>query len=60
MGSTQPVTEMSTSVISWGRGDKGGQFLELTTLPPSYSDCLEILGDPTSWSPKGIARPVVG
>ena len=32
LGSTQPVTEMSTRKISWGRG---GRCVRLTTLPPS-------------------------
>jgi hypothetical protein len=35
LGSTQPVTEMSTRNISWGGGFKGG-------LPPSCADCLKI------------------
>jgi hypothetical protein len=25
-------------------------------LPPSRGDCLEILGAPKSWSPKGLQR----
>ena len=33
LGSTQPLTEMSTRSISWG---KGGRCVRLTTLPPSY------------------------
>ena len=32
LGSTQPLTEMSTRKISWG---KGGWCVRLTTLPPS-------------------------
>ena len=32
LGSTQPLTEMSTRCISWG---KGGRYLRLTTLPTS-------------------------
>ena len=32
LGSTQPVTEMSTRCVSWG---KGGRCVRLTTLPPS-------------------------
>ena len=32
LGSTQPLTEMSTSLFPWG---KGGRCLRLTTLPPS-------------------------
>jgi hypothetical protein len=39
LGSTQPLTEMST------RG-KGGRRVGLTTLPPSCADCLEI------WEPR--------
>ena len=31
LGSTQPLTEMSTRCISWG---KGGRCLRLTSLPP--------------------------
>jgi len=41
---TQPLTEMSTRDISWG--GKGGQCVELTTLPPSCAECLEI------WAPQ--------
>jgi len=32
LGSTQPLTEMSTRSVSWG---KGGRCVTLTTLPPS-------------------------
>ena len=32
LGSTQPLTEMSTRSISWGTG---GRCVRLTTLPPS-------------------------
>jgi len=32
LGSTQPLTEMSTRYTSWG---KGGRCVRLTTLPPS-------------------------
>jgi hypothetical protein len=32
LGSTQPLTEISTRCISWG---KGGLCVRLTTLPPS-------------------------
>ena len=34
---TQSVTEMSTRNISWG---KGGQFLGVTNIPPSFFDCF--------------------
>ena len=34
LGSSQPLTEMSTRSISWG---KGGRCVRLTTLPPTYA-----------------------
>jgi hypothetical protein len=37
--STQPLTEMSTGNVSWG---KGGRCVGLTTLPPTCAECLEI------------------
>jgi hypothetical protein len=39
LGLTQPLTEMSTRNVSWG---KGGRCVRLTTLPPSCAECLEI------------------
>jgi hypothetical protein len=35
LGSTQPLTEMSTRCISVFPGGKGGRCVRLTTLPPS-------------------------
>jgi len=58
LGSTQPLTEMSTIIFS---GGKDGQCVGLTTLPSSCADCLEI------WEPQppgtfractGIAMPL--
>ena len=43
LGSTQPLTEISTRNIYWG---KGGRCVRLTTLPSSRADCLEI------WEPQ--------
>jgi len=43
LGLTQPLTEMSTRNISWG---KGGRCVGLTILPPSNADCFEI------WEPQ--------
>jgi hypothetical protein len=43
LGTTQPLTEISTRNISWG---KGGRCVGLTTLPPSCADCLKI------WEPQ--------
>jgi hypothetical protein len=47
LASTQSLTEMSTGNISWG---KGGRCVELTTLPPSCTDCLKIWEPQTSGS----------
>ena len=44
LGSTQPLTEMSTRNISWG--GKGGRCVGLTILPPLCADSLEI------WEPQ--------
>ena len=44
LGSTQPLTEMSTGNISWGV--KAAGAYKLTTLPLSCADCLEI------WEPQ--------
>jgi len=41
LGLTQPLTEMSTRNISWGKGD---ECVGLTTLQPSCADCFEIWG----------------
>jgi hypothetical protein len=58
LGSTQPLTQMSTRSISWG--EKGGRCVGLTTLPPSCANCLEILTASTPWNPKGLSRSVMG
>jgi hypothetical protein len=39
---------------------KDGRCVGLTTLSSSCADCLEILGPPTSWSPRGLSRLVHG
>ena len=56
LGSTQPLTEMSTRCISWG---KGGSCVRLQTYhhPVLLSWNLETL---TSWNPLGHSRPVTG
>jgi hypothetical protein len=43
LGSTRPLTEMSTKNISSG---KGGRCVGLTTLPLPCADCLEL------WEPQ--------
>jgi hypothetical protein len=59
LGSTQPLTEMSTrgNLLAWG---KGGRYVGLITLPPSCADCLEVLGASTSSSPYGLSSPAMG
>jgi len=56
LGSTQPLTEMNTRSISWGKGDRG---VRLTTyhhpVPLSRN-----LGTLTSGNPLGLFRPVMG
>jgi len=43
--------------ILWG---KGGQYVGLTTLPPSCADPREILEASNSWSPKCLSKSVQG
>jgi hypothetical protein len=43
-----------------GGGVKGWRCVGLTSSPPSFADCLEILEVSTSWSPKALSRPVTG
>ena len=45
LGLTQPLTEMSTRTICWG---KGGRCVRLNNLPPSCVDYLEI------WEPEPV------
>jgi hypothetical protein len=52
LGSTDPLTEMSTRNISWG---KDGRRVGLTDLTPFLN-----LGASNSWNPQGLYRPVMG
>jgi len=53
--STQPLTEMSTSGISWGGGGvKGGRCVGLTTLPPPYADFVKVLRASNFWNAQGL------
>ena len=51
--STQPLTEMSTKSISWG---KGGRYVGLTTLPTSCADCHDVWEPQSSWKLQGLYR----
>jgi hypothetical protein len=56
--STHPLTKMSSRDISLS--GKVYRCMGLTILPFSCANCLVILGASTSWSPKGLPRPVMG
>jgi hypothetical protein len=50
LASTQPLTDM---------GVKAGQYIRLTTLPPSCADCLEIC-EPEALEPTGPVQACTG
>jgi hypothetical protein len=52
LGSTQPLTEMSTRNLHDGK--KNGRRVGLTALPPSMSRMSENVGASTSRNPKGL------
>jgi len=56
LGSTQPLTEMSTRSISWG---KGGRCVRLTTLPPSCAVVMKS-GNRNFLAPSGHLGPLMG
>jgi len=56
LGSTQPLTEMSTRNISWGVEQPVHTADNLTTLMCQLSWNL---GASTSWNPQGLSRPVI-
>jgi len=56
MGSIQPLTELSTKIISLGKGGRClRQKIYHHPVPLSYN-----LGTLTSWNPLGLSRPVMG
>ena len=60
LSSTQPLTKMSIRASTWGVEGKNCRCILLITLPPLCANCLEILGVSTSWSLKGLVKPVKG
>jgi hypothetical protein len=54
--STQPLTEISTRNISWG---KGGRCVGLTTLPLLCTDCIKIW-EPQPLEPSGPVKVCYG
>jgi hypothetical protein len=60
LGSTQPLTEMSTRNYPGG-GIKDGRRVRLTTLPPSVSRLSrENMGTSTSHNPMGLQSLFTG
>ena len=57
LGSTQPLTEMSTRNISWGYRRPVRRADNPTTFMCRLSWNL---GASTSWNPQGLSRPVMG
>jgi hypothetical protein len=58
LGLTQPLTR--NEYQEYFLGGEGGRGVGLTTLPPSYADCLEIWKTSFSWNPQGLSRLVMG
>jgi hypothetical protein len=57
VGSTQPLTEMSTRTLSLRVTAAGAYGWQPTTLMCRLS---RNLGASTSWNPQGLSRPVMG
>jgi len=57
LGLIQPLTEMNTRNISWG---KGGRCVGLTILPPSGADFFEIWKPQPPATLRATSRPVMG
>jgi len=58
LGSNQPLTEMSTRVISWAVKAVSLYGWKACYLRASCADSLEILGSSTSRTPQGLFNPV--
>jgi len=58
LGSNQPLNK--NECREYKLGGRGDQCVGLTILPPICNKCTGILGASTSWSPKGLSKPIVG
>jgi hypothetical protein len=57
LGLTQPLTEMSTRNISWGKSQPVQRADNFTIFKCQLSLNL---GASASWKPQGLSRPVMG
>jgi len=55
---TQPLNSYDYQFFFWM--GKGGRCVGLTSLSPSCTECIDISGSSTSWSPKALSRPLKG
>jgi hypothetical protein len=60
LGSTPPLSTISTAYISWRVEGKGCRCVKLTTLPFHVPIVCIFCEASTSWSPQGLSRPVQG
>jgi hypothetical protein len=60
LGSTEPLTEMSTRNLPGGKGQPAGQLVRLTVSPPPVSRLSRKCGASTSLNPMGLHGQLQG